>query len=189
MQHRGKNVGLNPIAHSTLMFTRSSFNSIGAYRAKIEKSEDFDLVLRLSRVGQLASVNLPVGELYFGVPGSHTVRHQPKGMGSLHFVFLSLIDNYYDLNKIDSSVDIQLFLEKLTEENLFALQTKLVFMEFFREFHLSWIIKKIFFYIISKNIFHVIRNFNTILFGKSKDLKSLIKFIENEIIIYKKGLK
>lgn len=46
---------LTPIPHSTLMMRRSVFESVGGYRLRFAKAQDYDLLLRISERGLLGS--------------------------------------------------------------------------------------------------------------------------------------
>jgi glycosyltransferase involved in cell wall biosynthesis len=176
------NIGLNPIVHSTLMFAKPSFFRVGGYRKCMEKSEDFDLVLRLSRVGKLASSSSPVSELYFGVPNSHTVRHRPHGMGPLHFVFLSLIDNLVSISPKISHEDTLSFLVKFPEKIIAGFQCKLILRTLFGHEKLSWDIKKIFITLLVRNSFYLLAVFGHRSFWGINSLESLAQTIYNQKI-------
>ena len=80
--------GYNPIPHSTLMFKKSIIKSLNIYNPEIEKSEDYDLILRLSNLGLIKLINQ--GLIYYRFSNtSHTNRHKPKGRDTHYFVVLS----------------------------------------------------------------------------------------------------
>lgn len=45
-----------PIIHPTAMFRRSSYDSVGGYKDSFPSAEDFDLFLRLSKVGLISNI-------------------------------------------------------------------------------------------------------------------------------------
>ncbi len=49
-------VGINPFAHSAVMFRRSAYLATGGYSLNLKKAEDFGLWLSLSKVGELTGV-------------------------------------------------------------------------------------------------------------------------------------
>lgn len=51
---------VNCFIHSSLLFRRSVVRSIGGYNESLPQSQDYDLLLRLSGVGQLANINEPL---------------------------------------------------------------------------------------------------------------------------------
>jgi glycosyltransferase involved in cell wall biosynthesis len=173
------NVGLNPIVHSALMFDKSVFYSIGQYRTSMEKSEDFDLVLRFSKVGCLGSATVPISELYFGVPNSHTVRHRPKGMGPLHFVFIALLENSDFAPKIVTNVDIICFMEKVPESILSGLQSKLILSFIFGKQKLSPKIRRIYLIVLFRNCLFFISLLTNSTFRYINNLQGLSKLIKD----------
>lgn len=54
---------VTPIPHSTLMMRRDAFDAAGGYRARFVKAQDYDLLLRLSEAGRLASLAEPLVKL------------------------------------------------------------------------------------------------------------------------------
>jgi glycosyltransferase involved in cell wall biosynthesis len=91
----------NPLPHSTLMFRRSAFAETGGYSEVFEKSEDFDLLLRLARVGRLTSIARPLVR-YTVHADSHTYRHRPKGRDAAYYATLASI-----LHGLDDSPDVE----------------------------------------------------------------------------------
>jgi glycosyltransferase involved in cell wall biosynthesis len=83
-------VCMNSIPHSTLMLRRSAYEQVGGYRKRFEKSEDFDLLLRLARLGRLASVPAPLVE-YAMRSDSHSEVHRPKGRNATWYGMLATI--------------------------------------------------------------------------------------------------
>lgn len=54
---RNLSKGVNNIAHSSVMFRKSIFESLNGYREKLKKSQDFDLWLRMMEITVFASTN------------------------------------------------------------------------------------------------------------------------------------
>lgn len=50
----------NAMAHPSIMFRRKAVLEVGGYRSFFEGSEDYDLWHRLSKVGQLNNINIPL---------------------------------------------------------------------------------------------------------------------------------
>jgi Glycosyl transferase family 2 len=50
----------NPVVHSTAMFRAEKFRAVGGYRAEYAYAEDYDLWLRLARVGELVWIDEPL---------------------------------------------------------------------------------------------------------------------------------
>jgi len=83
-------MGINPLPHSTLMFRKKSYEEVGGYSEVMEKSEDFDFLLRLERVGYLTSIQEPL-VIYSLRKDSHTNRHKPKGRNVDYYSILAII--------------------------------------------------------------------------------------------------
>jgi len=114
---------LTPIPHSTLMFRKITFQEIGGYREAMEKSEDFDLILRFGLHGRLAGVPEPVGILHFGVAGSHSARHRPHGRDALYYAVLALLFNTARVNGLNCvQQDIEKWLDEIGKQGVRALQ-------------------------------------------------------------------
>lgn len=54
---------LTPLPHSSLMFRRDALSLVGGYRPQFIKGQDYDLLLRLSENGRLASLPEPLVRL------------------------------------------------------------------------------------------------------------------------------
>lgn len=50
-------------AHSSALFCADAFRRVGGYRPRVRRSEDWDLFLRLSEVGKLASLSFPLVQI------------------------------------------------------------------------------------------------------------------------------
>ena len=81
---------INAFPHSTLMFRRAAYDEVGGYSTVFEKSEDFDFLLRLARVGHLASIDRPVVR-YTVHADSHTFLHRPKGRDAKYYAMLAVL--------------------------------------------------------------------------------------------------
>jgi len=49
----------NVVAHPSVMFKKSAVNLAGGYRSEFNGSEDYDLWIRLSRIGRIVNMNRP----------------------------------------------------------------------------------------------------------------------------------
>lgn len=116
---------LNPIPHSNLTFRKAAFERAGRYAEGQEKSEDFDLILRLAALGRIASIAEPVGIVRAGRSDSHTYRHQPNGNGADFFacraVFLACVPA---ANRDRVSVAVEKWLAGIGQRGIAALQGK-----------------------------------------------------------------
>jgi hypothetical protein len=81
---------INAFPHSTLMFRRAAYDRVGGYSDVFEKSEDFDLVLSLARVGHLASIPRPIVR-YTVHADSHTFLHRPEGRDAKFYTMLAVL--------------------------------------------------------------------------------------------------
>lgn len=63
----------NAMAHPSVMFRRKAVLEVGGYRPFFEGSEDYDLWFRLSKVGQLNNINIPLTK-YRRNPGQYSSR-------------------------------------------------------------------------------------------------------------------
>jgi len=63
----------NAIAHPSVMFRRKAVLEVGGYRPFFEGSEDYDLWFRLSKVGQLNNINIPLTK-YRRNPGQYSSK-------------------------------------------------------------------------------------------------------------------
>ena len=71
-------VGVNPIPHSTLAFRRDKFETVGMYDVSMEKAEDYDLLLRLSKAGSIQNAEVVFSQ-YLARNDSHSFIHKPMG--------------------------------------------------------------------------------------------------------------
>jgi glycosyltransferase involved in cell wall biosynthesis len=63
----------NAMAHPSVMFRRKAVLEVGGYRSFFEGSEDYDLWIRLSKVGQLNNINIPLTR-YRQNPGQYSSK-------------------------------------------------------------------------------------------------------------------
>jgi glycosyltransferase involved in cell wall biosynthesis len=47
----------NPFAHGSLLFSRSAYERVGGYRSRFRYAQDYDLLLRLSEVGDITALD------------------------------------------------------------------------------------------------------------------------------------
>lgn len=50
----------NPLMHPSVMFRRSTFDQVGGYKPSAYLAEDYELWLRMAKLGALASINQPL---------------------------------------------------------------------------------------------------------------------------------
>jgi glycosyltransferase involved in cell wall biosynthesis len=113
--------GMNCLPHSTMIYRRTAFHQVGGYVT--EKSEDFDLALRLARRGRLASVGDVVVRYAYRRPGAHTVAHRPKGRGGQFYVMLAVVlDAAANSGIAVSKPAIEAWLDSIGDDGLAALQ-------------------------------------------------------------------
>lgn len=129
---------LSPITHSTLTFKKDVFNRIGGYSLEMEKSEDFDLIIRMYYEGGVYSINKPVSIINFGRPNSHTTRHKPKKRDALYYSIFSVIRNYNSLKKMNfTKQQLEEKLDQFEISSLGILQLKWYVTNFMRSKHKS----------------------------------------------------
>jgi glycosyltransferase involved in cell wall biosynthesis len=63
----------NAMAHPSVMFRRKAVLEVGGYRSFFEGSEDYDLWFRLSKVGQLNNINIPLTKYRLN-PGQYSSK-------------------------------------------------------------------------------------------------------------------
>jgi len=111
----------NCLPHSTMIYRRQAFRSAGGYL--MEKSEDFDLALRLSKIGRLASVTETVTRYSYRRVGSHTDTCRPKGRSAYFYATMAVIlDSAQDAKVEVSRSDLEAWLDEVGDEGLAALQ-------------------------------------------------------------------
>jgi glycosyltransferase involved in cell wall biosynthesis len=111
----------NCLPHSTMVYRLQAFHSAGGYR--LEKSEDFDLALRLSRIGRLASVPTAVTRYAYRRAGSHTDACRPKGRTAYFYATMAVILDAAQAAETDiSRSDLEVWLDNVGDEGLAALQ-------------------------------------------------------------------
>jgi glycosyltransferase involved in cell wall biosynthesis len=111
----------NCLPHSTMIYRLQAFRTVGGYL--MEKAEDFDLAVRLSRVGKLASVPNAVTRYAYRRVGAHTVACRPKGRSENFYGTMAVIGDAARSAKVAvSRSDIEAWLDAVGEEGLAALQ-------------------------------------------------------------------
>lgn len=115
-----------PFPHSTFTFKKSDFLKIGGY--KIDKSEDFELLLKLSTLGRILSDSNFTSIINFGRINSHSSRYKPYNRTPLHYAFFSLLCQYNVLNNFNLSNE-QIFskIDSYSYIDLSVIQTKWLF--------------------------------------------------------------
>jgi len=116
---------ISPITHSTLTFKKDLFDQIGGYSLEMEKSEDFDLIIRMHYEGDIYSINKPLSIINFGRPNSHTTRHKPKKRDALYYSIFSVVKNYTIVKQLNFGREqIEEKLDKFEISSLGILQLK-----------------------------------------------------------------
>jgi glycosyltransferase involved in cell wall biosynthesis len=111
----------NCLPHSTMMYRLPAFHAVGGYL--MEKSEDFDLALRLSRIGRLSSVPTVVTRYAHRRAGSHTEAHRPQGRTAHFYATMAVILDAARAAKVAvSEADLEAWLNEAGREGLAALQ-------------------------------------------------------------------
>ena len=59
----------NPFTHGEVMFRRSAYDEVGGYRPLFKYSQDYDLWVRMRRIGPFATVRLPLYNRYVQFDG------------------------------------------------------------------------------------------------------------------------
>jgi glycosyltransferase involved in cell wall biosynthesis len=117
--------GISPITHSTLSFKKEIFIRLGGYSLQMEKSEDFDLILRMYYEGGVYSINQAVSIINFGRPNSHTTRHKPKKRDGLYYALFAVLRNYNEREQLGfSKEEIESKLDQFQIGDLGLLQLK-----------------------------------------------------------------
>lgn len=83
-------VKLSPLVHSTLMFPRSAALTVGNYREFFRYAQDYDLVLRLSRLGGLTILREPLGDYVVSTGGISATN----GLDQRRYAQIALHDHY-----------------------------------------------------------------------------------------------
>jgi glycosyltransferase involved in cell wall biosynthesis len=111
----------NCLPHSTMIYRLQAFRMAGGY--VMEKSEDFDLALRLSRMGDLASVPKAVTRYAYRRVGAHTVAWRPKGRSENFYGTMAVIKDAAQSARVAvSESGLEAWLDDVGEEGLAALQ-------------------------------------------------------------------
>jgi hypothetical protein len=111
----------NCLPHSTMIYRIQAFRSVGGY--SMEKSEDFDLALRLSRIGRLASVPELVTRYAHRRLGSHTETCRPKGRSAYFYATMAVILDAAQNAKVGvPRSGLEAWLDDVGDDGLAALQ-------------------------------------------------------------------
>ena len=115
--------GFDPIPHSTLTYRRSAYDAAGGYSERMEKGEDYELLLRLLSRGRIGSVAEPLVRCVVRAD-SHTFTHRPKGRDVVYFT--ALIPVMRALDGMDGTPPlpverIEKWLDSIGPEGVFAL--------------------------------------------------------------------
>jgi glycosyltransferase involved in cell wall biosynthesis len=76
-------------AHSSLMFKRSAALKVASYDIRLVPAEDFDLMLKLSKIGKIASIASPL--IYYRLHGGNISKKLHKGFTQSHYAIASRI--------------------------------------------------------------------------------------------------
>lgn len=116
-------------AHSSAFFRADAFRRVGGYRPRIRRAEDWDLWLRLSEIGRLASVHKPLVRIR---KHSDQISHDESGQRQIVDAHVAMISYWLRyLNQTDpvaaEDTEFEYFrswvVEKLKEKNYFFLCT------------------------------------------------------------------
>jgi glycosyltransferase involved in cell wall biosynthesis len=120
----------NCLPHSTMIYRLQAFRSTGGYL--MEKSEDFDLALRLSRMGRLASVPMAVTRYAYRRVGSHTTQ-RPSGRDACFYATMAVVDDAAQGAGIAvSRSHLEAWLDNIGDDGLAALQGRWAAQAFLR---------------------------------------------------------
>ena len=112
-------------AHSSAFYLKHSVQALGGYRLRIKRSEDHDLWLRLSEVGEITSINEPLVQLRFH---SAQISHDEGGKSQLFDSRISIV-SYWVRNLVGTdpiTADEKIFLSFTT-----WIQTRLIALSFY----------------------------------------------------------
>lgn len=121
--------GFNPIPHSTLLFRRPAYCEVNGYSEAFEKAEDFEFLLRLGLLGQLASIPQPLVQCTMR-QDSHTHRHRPKGRGVPYYMVLAMILHALDCEATAPRLTVQRveeWLDSIGDRGIDALMSRWAF--------------------------------------------------------------
>ena len=105
-------VGINTIPHSSLAFRLISFKKLSGYLGYMEKAEDFDLLLRMTGLGLIKSIQIPLVKI--AIRGdSHTSVHRPRGRDANFYVALSMILSDIEIQSDEMRCKIEAWLDNL----------------------------------------------------------------------------
>jgi len=84
--------GINPLPHSTLTARRGAVLAAGGYRSLFDRIEDYELLIRLARIGRLRSIRQCLAEYTVRV-GSYSATVREDGRSTRHSVLLAILVN------------------------------------------------------------------------------------------------
>ena len=165
-----------PFPHSTFTFFKDSFIKAGKYN--IDKSEDYELLLNLSKLGSIAIVSDCISIINFGRINSHSSSYKPNNRTPLHFAFFILVkDSIKNSNLIFSNEHIHKELDNFSNIQLLVNQTKWLIKELIKSDKIYKLNNLIF---ITKLLIKNVNTFNKILYfikcanSKNDFIKSLL---------------
>ena len=121
-----------PFPHSTFTFYKDVFLKAGKY--KIDKTEDYELLMNFSKLGSVVSVPEQISIINFGRMNSHSTRYKPNNRTPLHFAFYILIkDAIKNTGSTLSDEQIHKELDKFSNVQLLIMQTKWLFQGLLKE--------------------------------------------------------
>lgn len=83
----------NTFGHSTVMYTKEAVEAIGKYDEKLEYGDDYDLMLKLGRIGKIA--NLPSYSVHYTIRKGLSSRHGKYAQFLLQGLMLRRYIIYY----------------------------------------------------------------------------------------------
>lgn len=104
----------NCVAHPSVMYRREEVLRVGGYRATFDGAEDYDLWIRLSRIGRIANLNEYLTK-YRIWSGQNTAKYMSeKNIRAYH------VQLFAELEEIAPHYAIELQSKRLNNENLMA---------------------------------------------------------------------
>jgi len=110
-------VGINILPHSSLAFRLDAFNEVDGYSKYSEMAEDFDLLLRLSDLGLIKSVPIPLAQIAVRSDSNGDV-YRPKGRDSKFYIAWSIISHAMQTKSDEERKHIEDWLDGLTGQGI-----------------------------------------------------------------------
>jgi len=123
-------VGINILPHSSLAFRLDAFNEVYGYSKYSEMAEDFDLLLRLSDLGLIKSVPIPLAQIAVRSDSNGDV-YRPKGRDSKFYIAWSIISHAMQTKSDEERKHIEDWLDGLTGQGIGNLLWYWQFRSFF----------------------------------------------------------